>query len=288
MAIPDKQGSSYILDAENAAELARLVRQARTLLEHIGLVPANLDLSQVQTILDVGCGPGEWACAAARAHPQCSVTGIDISELMLGYAHRLADEQGLENVSFQRMDAISLPLEFPPASFDLIYSSIASSFIPTALWPQFLHECTRLLRVGGIMCCMEMNSLGVSNSPALERYNDLLLEAAQGAGMGLVPPREELSYAQAVERLLRQSGFTRLRQRVVELDISAGAPAHTSARDGMHIGLKLLQPFVLRSGLCMQEELNGLYQQVMQDMARPEFRAVSYFYTIWGVRAPAS
>jgi hypothetical protein len=35
--------TGYIVDAENVAEMARLIRQARTLTEHFGLLPGSVE-----------------------------------------------------------------------------------------------------------------------------------------------------------------------------------------------------------------------------------------------------
>ncbi len=78
--------SGYVVDAENVAEMARLRRQARMLSEHSCLSPQQLALAQRSHILDIGCGPGEWALAIAQRFPESRITGIDISDLMIAYA----------------------------------------------------------------------------------------------------------------------------------------------------------------------------------------------------------
>src|SRR3989442_14330214 len=93
--------SGYVVDAENVAEMARLRTQARMLSEHLGLYPQQLALAQRSHILDIGCGPGEWALEIAQRFPESRITGIDISDLMITYARYTAESLHITNVQFQ-------------------------------------------------------------------------------------------------------------------------------------------------------------------------------------------
>ncbi len=77
------------------------------------------DLGEVRgrDVLDIGCGPGFFACALARAGAR--VTACDISPEMLEKTSARARAQGLE-VSVRRLDAQALP--FAEGSFDLVCS----------------------------------------------------------------------------------------------------------------------------------------------------------------------
>src|SRR6266700_7815889 len=73
--------SSYIIDAESAAEMARLVSQDRLTTKSMGgLLPEQTDLSSIHRVLDVACGPGGWVLDMAFEHPEVQVVGIDISQ----------------------------------------------------------------------------------------------------------------------------------------------------------------------------------------------------------------
>lgn len=94
-------------------------------------------------VLDVACGPGIVACAFARRARH--VTGIDLTPAMLERAAKLADEQGLSNVRWQRGDV--LPLPFADASFSIVVSRLAfHHFQQPAL---VLREMKRVCRPGG-------------------------------------------------------------------------------------------------------------------------------------------
>src|SRR5690348_8946386 len=100
----DDKKSTYILDSESTAEMARLARQDRLITQGMGgLFPERDDIAGIGRILDIGCGPGGWTLEVAFNYPGVQVTGIDISQIMIQYAQTHATLQGLENASFHVM-----------------------------------------------------------------------------------------------------------------------------------------------------------------------------------------
>lgn len=72
----------------------------------------RLDLAQSSRVLDVACGPGPAALAAARRiGPGGQVVGVDIAEEMLNLARGHAAQQGLTNVRFDLGSMDSLAYE---------------------------------------------------------------------------------------------------------------------------------------------------------------------------------
>jgi SAM-dependent methyltransferase len=84
-----------------------------------------LRISPGERVLDLASGTGEVAVRAARAG--AAVTGIDITELMLEKARRLAAEEGVE-IRFDRGDVEYLPYE--DACFDVLVSNFGLIFAP--------------------------------------------------------------------------------------------------------------------------------------------------------------
>jgi ubiquinone/menaquinone biosynthesis C-methylase UbiE len=273
--------SSYQVDAENAAEMARLTRQAQMLTELFGSLPAAVDLSKKHAFLDIGCGPGEWVLSMAQRFPASRITGIDISELMITYANACAKLQHHSNAQFQVMDARQ-PLAFPDASFDFIHARFITGFLSTTTWPSLLQECFRLLRPGGILCSTEFEDLGVTTSVALTRSNALLVQAARAAGQCFTQKGNQYGITAVQARLLAEAGFDQIQQHAFVLNYSAGMPAHARMYDNFNTFLKLLQPFLLRSGLTTQNELDRLYDQTLLEMLQDDFCAVAYFQRVWG------
>jgi ubiquinone/menaquinone biosynthesis C-methylase UbiE len=77
-----------------------------------------LAVTHPERVLDVACGSGNAALAAARRC--CHVTGIDYVPAFLQRARQRAAAEGLE-VTFQEADAEDLP--FPDGAFDVVLST---------------------------------------------------------------------------------------------------------------------------------------------------------------------
>lgn len=278
--------SSYQVDAENIAEMARLVRQARMLSEQLGLFPAGLQLEQMHTILDIGCGPGEWALEIAQRFPKHQVIGVDISERMIAYAQYCARDRGISNVQFQVMDARQ-PLAFPDAFFAMIHARFITGFLSTVTWPVVMRECFRLLHPGGILCDTEFEELGITTSAALAHYNHLLIEAARRAGQCFAPAGDVYGITSVQARLLHEAGFRHIGQQAHAMNYSAGMPTHIGMCDNFNTFLNLVQPFLVRSGIATQEDISALYARTMEEMQDDSFCAIAFFQSVWGSKPEA-
>ncbi len=101
-----------------------------------------------QHVLDVGCGAGALALAAARTvGPQGRALGVDISAPLLARAEELARAEGLAQVGFLRADAQDHG--FAPSAFDLVLSRFGVMFFadPVAAF----MNLARTMRPGGRM-----------------------------------------------------------------------------------------------------------------------------------------
>jgi ubiquinone/menaquinone biosynthesis C-methylase UbiE len=78
-------------------------------------------ISPEATVLDIGCGTGEFERLLLTENPQQMITGVDISEEMLLVAKQKC--RAYPNVSFQTASASALP--FANNSFDVIVSASA-------------------------------------------------------------------------------------------------------------------------------------------------------------------
>ncbi len=77
-----------------------------------------------QSVLDAGCGTGNFSCKLADMG--CKVTGIDISHKMLKLAKEKACNSDLD-IDFKLMDLYHL--DFPDEHFDSVFSMAAFEFI---------------------------------------------------------------------------------------------------------------------------------------------------------------
>ena len=269
--------TTYFAEVENVAEMARLLKQARFATQGLGgLFPHRLDLSRVQDVLDLACGPGEWVLAVA--YPALRVTGVDKSETMIQFARSLG--QAMPTVRFSVMDALG-PLTFADASFDLIHARFIAGFLPTKSWPKLLAECRRLLRPGGIMLLVE-GEMALTTSAAVEQLSGLFTQALRAVGQSFSPDGRQLGITPVLRRLLTDAGFLACQMEAAAMEHSAGTTFHLSLCEDYAAAFQLMQPFLVRAGVATSEELLPLYHRMVEEMQAQDFCSLSFVLQAWG------
>jgi len=128
--------------------------------------PVLLDAAAVgigHTVLDVACGTGVVAAAAAeRVGPSGAVTGVDINPGMIAVAART------QRVRWAQADAARLP--FPDGGFDRVLCQAGLQFVPDRLGA--LREMRRVLRPGGRVALLVWRAL--HHSPGFAALADAL------------------------------------------------------------------------------------------------------------------
>jgi ubiquinone/menaquinone biosynthesis C-methylase UbiE len=272
---------TYVLDAENAAEMARLIQQDLLITRHMGgLLPEQPDFANISRVLDVGCGPGGWVHEVAAAHPSLEAVGIDISTIMIQYARVQAGVRGLDNARFEVMDATK-PLQFPANSFDLINARLIFAFMPLDGWPRLVQECLRLLRSGGLLRLTECEWC-ITNGEAFERLNGMGTRALKLAGRSFSPDGRQLGMSPMLGRFLLDAGFQRITIKGHAIDFSARMEAHDAYYQDYRVLFKLLQPFLVNMKVTTQEEVAWLYEQMLEEMRSDGFRGVAFLLTATG------
>jgi ubiquinone/menaquinone biosynthesis C-methylase UbiE len=110
---------------------------------------AAVELSGTERVLDVGTGTGHTALAFAP-HVEF-VVGLDITEAMLDQARKLAAQREVENVSFERGDAMAM--DYATDSFDLVTCRVCAHHFAR---PQpAVSEMARVLRPGGVLLIVD-------------------------------------------------------------------------------------------------------------------------------------
>jgi ubiquinone/menaquinone biosynthesis C-methylase UbiE len=279
----DAPDNTYIIDAESATELARLTYQDRLITEAMGgLFPERADLTGIHTVLDIACGPGDWTLDVAHTYydHKVQVTGVDISQQTIQYARARARSQGIENVQFRVMDATK-PLDVPDASFDLVNARFVAGFLSADAWPQFLAECLRILRPGGIIRLTEPE-WNICNTPATERLNALCTRAMHLAGKTFTPDSRHIGITVVLDRFLRETGCIHVRQQAHALIFGYGTEAYEAFVQNVIIVSQLLKPFLIKMGVASEVELDRLLQESQIEMYSPDFQATMFMLTVWG------
>lgn len=105
----------------------------------------KLNLAAGASVLEIGCGTGRFARAAAAAGHR--VSAVDVSEIMLDYLNKKTAEAGSWSVETQH--AGFLTMDFADESFDAVVSGAALHHLPDAWKLVALGNIFRVLKPGG-------------------------------------------------------------------------------------------------------------------------------------------
>jgi SAM-dependent methyltransferase len=143
-------------------------------------------VSEVEAVLDLGCGGGVVTCFLAQRHPHARVVGVDSSAVAIATARNLAAQLALTNIEFVAADVDRLDLG---STFDLVVSSAVwaetTDWVHAGRWWSALNELPRRLEPGVVHSALaetaarHLSPNGVYLS--LERCRDL---AGLGAWIG--------------------------------------------------------------------------------------------------------
>lgn len=273
----------FVQDRSSRDEMARLEVQDKMLTVGMGgVLPGLTDYSHLRRVLDVGCGTGGWLMEMARTYPGIErLVGADVSSKMLTYASTRAEAECLyDRVRFQTMDALRI-LEFSPGYFDLVNQRLGASWVRTWEWTKLLSEYQRVTRPGGIIRITEMNACIESNSPALTKINNIVLETSYRSGRLFTPCSDGIT--RELAHLMVQHGIRDVQTRVHTVICRAGTVEGESFYEDMAYGLRGSLPF-LQKWTNVPSNYSELCKQVLEEMQQPDFVATWTLLTAWGIK----
>jgi SAM-dependent methyltransferase len=176
-------------------------------------------------VLDIGCGCGATTlAAAAQVGPTGSVSGVDLSEPMLGVARQRARNLDVTNVDFTQADAQTHPFE--PGSVDLVLSRFGTMFFDDAV--AAFTNVAHALRPPGRLCLASWRPLAdnewlMAPAAVLLEHTELPAVATEGPGM----------FAQAepavVAEVLSAAGFAEVALDPLDVSFALGPSPQAAA-----------------------------------------------------------
>src|SRR5436305_13436590 len=104
---------------------------------------------------------------------------------MVEYSRAHAEDQGMNNASFQVMNALE-SLEFDDNSFDVVNALYIQAFMMKTSWAPLMKEIMRILRPGGGLL-LTVGEWSMSNSPAFEQIGAMLTDLGSVSVLSFAP-----------------------------------------------------------------------------------------------------
>lgn len=139
-----------------------------------------------EDVLDVGCGTGTLAVAAARAAPGVRVTGLDADASILARARRRAADAGHE-IGFD--EGMSTELPYADGRFDLALSTLFFHHLEDEAKRRTAVELMRVVRSGGRLV---VGDVGRPQDPVMRIAVLATVQLVDGVGPTRLNVRGEL------------------------------------------------------------------------------------------------
>ncbi len=139
------------------------------------LHPEQIAVNTMQSVLDLGCGRGEWIFDLAKRHPKLRIYGIDSDEEALHQATVRRNTSSLHQVEFRQMNLLQ-GLPIPDAFVDFVHMRQVARYMKPEAWLPTIRECIRALRPRGWLNIVELELCEIS-SPACLALHHAMLQA---------------------------------------------------------------------------------------------------------------
>ncbi|RIB27370.1 S-adenosyl-L-methionine-dependent methyltransferase [Gigaspora rosea] len=122
--------------------------------------PVEEKLKTGATVLDFGCGTVTWLIDLSSQYPNSKFFGVDQPYLL-----RVSTPTIPSNVTVQYYDILSSGLPFEDETFDFVYMRFMTGEIPEKQTERIINEFLRVLKVGGYLEIMDIDTEGRNEGP---------------------------------------------------------------------------------------------------------------------------
>ena len=155
---------------------------------------SKLDITSESGVLEVGCASGFTSCMIAEDY-DCSLTGIDLSEILIDKARERARKRKLSRTRFEVANALELPYEND--SFDSVFGVAVTALIPDKL--RVLQEYMRVTKPGGTIGTLDLFVKDGASEEVRDKFN--------GIFMDILGSDNEIMSINEWSALFQQTGF---------------------------------------------------------------------------------
>jgi predicted O-methyltransferase YrrM len=226
-------------------ELARLESQGRALGLATRMIFAAAGIRPGMRVLDLGCGVGDVAFAAAElVGPEGYVVGIDRWPEAIARARNRAAQAGLVQVQFAKGD-IHDPA--PGGPFDAIVERLILMHLPDPV--TVLRRQATVLRPGGLVVAIENDihtTRSLPSTPLVTQAVAWVVAALAMAGVPAIGPR--------LWGVLQDAGLQPLGMIGVQPHFGPDDPAAVALADGV---LQAVAPLIERTGIATAAEISA-------------------------------
>lgn len=165
-------------------------------------------------ILDIGTGPGFTAFALAEMYPDAEVIGVDMAAANIRFTRYWNTQRKLPNIQFYHANAEDLSA-FESASFDLVAFTYILHEMPAVNARKIVKEMFRLLKAGGNIAGLDV-PYDETHAARKMRANSMTMGYDWHDGsttpQGVEPYCEEYEMGLELPRMLKEAGFTNIKQ----------------------------------------------------------------------------
>lgn len=245
------------------------------------LHPEHIPINTMKSVLDLGCGAGEWIFDLAKRYPKLRIYGLDSNEEALHQAKVRRNTSSLRQVELRRIDLLH-ELPVPDASVDFVHMRCFAHSIKPQAWPSMLRECVRVLRPHGWLNSVELELCEIS-SPACLTIHRSMLQARANLGRTLDETGSTLGVAQRLYGMLLDAGLHEVGYDVftIDLGVLGGSTAHLFLSEIVQQAF-IVKPLVVQQGILKSEEFDALVEQAHIELQSPDLCGWAILLSAYG------